>query len=81
MGSLIAWRQYHENSLTDHYEIATVTIGSNGHFNDMISPLIIIIHPCIMLLIILNMSVEKYDLSLNTERDYSLRPSDAYMRR
>ena len=30
MGALMAWRQYHENSLTDHYEIAAVTIGSNN---------------------------------------------------
>ena len=25
----MAWRHYHKNSLTDHYEIAAVTIGSN----------------------------------------------------
>ena len=26
----MAWRNYHENSLTDHYEIAAITIGSNN---------------------------------------------------
>ena len=25
----MAWRQYHENSVTDLYEIAAVTSGSN----------------------------------------------------
>ena len=25
----MAWRQYHENSVTDPYEIAAVTSGSN----------------------------------------------------
>ena len=30
MGALMAWHQYHENSLTDHYEIAAVTIGGNS---------------------------------------------------
>ena len=29
VGALMAWRQYHENSITDPYEIAAVTSGSN----------------------------------------------------
>ena len=28
----MAWRQYHENSVTDPYEIAAVTSGSNSNF-------------------------------------------------
>ena len=31
----MAWRNYHENSLTDHYEIADVTIDSNIAHNSI----------------------------------------------
>ena len=29
----MAWRQYHENSVTDPYEIAAVTSGSNKYYH------------------------------------------------
>ena len=32
----MARRQYHENSLTDHYEIAAVTIGNNNDFDSLV---------------------------------------------